>query len=147
MDKSRGLSGERATLLSMTAMPSFSAPVVPMTSAEYAALPEDGDIRYELQEGVLVPTASTVPEHQLAVFELMRQISDGIRDGLRVVSDIDIDLQIVLAHRPGFVRRSDISVVTAAGIARRRSEGGILRASELFWPSRWSPSARSAPIT
>lgn len=42
------------------------APIVPMTVAEYAALPEDGEIHYELQEGVLVPMPSPTPEHRIA---------------------------------------------------------------------------------
>ncbi len=51
MDNSRGPSALHATLMLMTAMPHSSAPVVPMTAAEYAALPEDEEIHYELQEG------------------------------------------------------------------------------------------------
>lgn len=59
-------------------------------------------------------------------------MEDQLPDELDVMSDVDIDLQIVPAHRPGFVRRPDIAVVTRAGIARRRAEGGVLRASELI---------------
>lgn len=131
MDNFPCRSDARATLVPMTAMPHSSAPVVPMTAAEYGALPEDSEIHYELQEGVLVPMASPVPEHQIAVRRVMRQVEDQLPEELEVMSDIDIDLQIVPAHRPGFVRRPDIAVVTRAGIARRRAEGGILRASEL----------------
>jgi Uma2 family endonuclease len=107
------------------------APIVPMTVAEYAALPEDEEIHYELQEGVLVPMASPTPEHQIAIHRLMRQIEDQMPDLLDVLSDVDIDLRITPAHRPGFVRRPDVAVVTRAGIARRKAEGGILRADEV----------------
>lgn len=43
-----------------------------MTAAEYAALPEDGEIHYDLQEGVLVPMASPIPEYQIAIRRVMR---------------------------------------------------------------------------
>jgi Uma2 family endonuclease len=95
------------------------APIVPMTADEYAALPEDGEIHYELQEGVLVPMASPTPEHQIAINEFITQLGGFLPPALRAVSDVDIDLQITPAHRPGFVRRPDIAVVTRAGIARR----------------------------
>ena len=107
------------------------APIVPMTVAEYAALPEDEEIHYELQEGVLVPMASPTPERQIAIVELMTQLGRHLPPGLRCVSDVDIDLQITPAHRPGFVRRPDVAAVTRAGIARRKAEGGILRADDL----------------
>ena len=132
MDDSRGPTALRATLVPMTAMPQSSAPVVPMTAAEYAALPEDGEIHYELQEGVLVPMASPTPEHQIALSEITVQVKASLPGDLCVLFDVDVDLQIVPAHRPGFVRRPDIAVVTRAGIARRRAEGGVLRASELL---------------
>lgn len=128
MDNSGDATVLRATLGRM-ALP--VAPVVPLTVDEYAALPEDGEVHYELQEGVLVPMASPTPEHQLALGELQSQLRRQLPGSLLIVPDVDIDLQIVPATRPGFVRRPDLSVVTRAGVARRRAAGGILRADEV----------------
>lgn len=102
-----------------------------MTVAEYVALPEDAEVHYELQEGVLVAMASPDPEHQMSISEFEFQLRTQLPDTVRAVQDVDIDLQIVPAHRPGFVRRPDLAVVTRAGLARRRAEGGVLRAAEL----------------
>lgn len=68
------------------------APVVPMTVAEYAALPEDGEVHDELQEGVLVPMAGPDPEHQTAISEFEFQVRAQLPPGLRVVQDVDVDL-------------------------------------------------------
>ncbi len=46
--------------------------------------------------------------------------------------DVDIDLELVPAGRPGTVRRPDLAVVTRDAFERREREGGLLRASELL---------------
>lgn len=102
-----------------------------MTVAEYAALPEDGEIHYELQEGVLVPMPNPFPEHQVGLGELYYQLRNQVPDNLAVVPGVDIDLQIVPPDRPGFARRPDLVVVTRAGLGRRRREGRLLRAGEV----------------
>ncbi len=56
--------------------------------------------------------ARPAPEHQLALSEIMAQLQASLPSRLCVLHDVDIDLQIVPAHR-------------------RRAEGGVLRASEL----------------
>jgi len=118
-----------ATLDAMTALP--LQPHRLLTVAEYAALPENGDVRYELQEGALVMSPSPLPRHQRCVRVLLRTIEDQLPDTLEVLPDVDIDLQLVEESRPGFVRRPDLVVVPTAAFDRREQEGGLLRASEV----------------
>jgi Uma2 family endonuclease len=113
----------------MTALP--LQPHRLLTVAEYAALPENGDVRYELQEGALVMSPSPVPEHQRCVRRLLRFLEDQLPQHLEVLPDVDIDLQLADPDRPGFVRRPDLVVVPTASIERRRREGGLLRAGEV----------------
>jgi Uma2 family endonuclease len=116
----------------MTALPLQPGPRPLLTVADFVALPEDGDdARYELQEGVLVMSPRPVPEHQICIYELMKALDLQMPHDLRQVDDIDVDLQLVPPSRPGTVRQPDISVVTRDGLARRRREGGIVRASEV----------------
>lgn len=63
------------------------APVVPMTAAQYAALPEDAEIHYELQDGILVPMASPDPEHQVALLEFAFQLRPQLLAELSVVPE------------------------------------------------------------
>lgn len=113
----------------MTALP-FQRPQ-PLTVAEFAALPEATDGRYELQEGKVGISPSPPPEHQMYQQELQVQLVAQVPGHLKVVPAVDIDLEIVPASRPGFGRIPDVVVVTAEGVRRRRQEGGLLRASEV----------------
>ena len=125
------LSAPRATLPAMTALP-LPPQRLPLTVAAYVALGDDPEgVRYELQEGNLVMAASPIPEHQICIDELMYQLRGAVPSGHRAVIDIDIDLQLAPPNRPGTVRRPDVVVVTRAGLARRRQEGGVLRADEV----------------
>jgi Uma2 family endonuclease len=118
-----------ATLVPMTALP--LQPPRLLTVAEFAALPENGDVRYELQEGALVMSPSPLPEHQRCLRKLLRLVEDQLPEGLEVLPDVDIDLELVEPTRPGFARRPDLVVVATAAIDRRRREGGLLRAGEV----------------
>jgi Uma2 family endonuclease len=115
----------------MTALP-LPPQRLPLTVADYVVLGEDPDgVRYELQEGNLVMSPSPVPEHQIAIMGLARQLHDRVPPAFELVPDVDIDLQLVPPNRPGTVRAPDLVVVTREGLGRRRSEGGVLRASEV----------------
>jgi Uma2 family endonuclease len=119
----------RATLRVVTALP--QPPHRLLTVAEYAALPENGDVTCELQEGALVMSPGPIPEHQRCVRRLMRVLEDQLPQHLEVLPGVDIDLQLVERSRPGFVRRPDLVVVPTAAIDRREQEGGLLRADEV----------------
>lgn len=107
-------------------------PVRPLTVAEYAALPEDGEIRYELQEGILVMSPSPITDHQRCLRRLLRELEDQVPDGLEPIPDVDVDLQLVLPSQPGFVRRPDLVVVGWSAIDRVRREPQLLRASDVI---------------
>ncbi|QYN33090.1 Uma2 family endonuclease [Pseudonocardia sp. DSM 110487] len=102
-----------------------------LTVAEFAALPENGDVTCELQEGALVISPSPFPEHQRSMRRLLRIIEDQLPDTLEVLPEVDIDLQLVEPSRPGFVRCPDLVVVPTAAIDRREREGGLLPADEV----------------
>ena len=49
-----------------------------------------------------------------------------------MIQEIDINLELAPADKPGFVRRPDVVVVSQAEIDRVDREGGLLRASEVM---------------
>jgi Uma2 family endonuclease len=113
----------------MTALPLW--PPRLLTVAEFAALPEAHDGRYELQEGNVVVSPRPTPEHQVCLRELLIQMAAQSPEHLALVPEVDVDLGLVAPGRPGSVRIPDLVVVTRAGLERRRHEGGLLRASEV----------------
>jgi Uma2 family endonuclease len=72
-----------------------------MTVAEYAALPEDDEIRYELQEGILVMSPSPIPDHQRCLRRFLHKLEDQLPDGLEPIPQIDTDLRLVRPPTPG----------------------------------------------
>ena len=109
VDNSRDLSAPRATLDAMTALP---VPLRPLTAAEYAALPEDSDHDYELQDGHVIMSAKPIPDHQHAVGELYVQLQPQIPEHLKLLLDVDLDMELVPPTQPGTVRVPDLVVVT-----------------------------------
>jgi Uma2 family endonuclease len=101
-----------------------------LTVGEYAALGEGEHGRCELVEGNLLMAPSPTPDHMIALGRLYRQLAQQAPDGLEVIPDVDIDLELVPPEEPGFSRRPDLLVVRRAAVRRVRSEGGLLRASE-----------------
>jgi Uma2 family endonuclease len=101
-----------------------------LTIDDFVALGEDDD-RWELQEGTLVMSPSPSPEHTTASLRLFNQLEAQLSDEVRVVLEVDVDLELAGRDQPGSSRRPDLLVVTQAAIARRRREGGLLRASEV----------------
>lgn len=103
-----------------------------LTIAEYAALGEDDRYRWELQEGNLVRSPSPSPRHMLALYELCSQLKTQLPGEVVVVPDVDIDLQLDRADRPGTSRRPDLVVVERSAVLRVDAEGGLLVAAEVL---------------
>ncbi len=114
----------------MTALPVPPGPL-PMTAAEYAALPEDGEARFELQEGALVMSPRPAPDHQHCLMELAVLLRPQVPRHLTVLPEVDIDLQLVPADRPATVRAPDLVIVARASFDRVREERGLLRAGDV----------------
>ena len=96
---------------------------------EYAALGETDSGFTELVEGRLMMSPSPRPEHGLAMLELAHQLRPSVPEEFKTVAETDIDLELTPAGGPGFSRRPDLMVVSKAELARRRQEGGLLRAT------------------
>jgi Uma2 family endonuclease len=92
VDNSPELSPPRATLDTMTALPvpPSSARLQPMTAAEYAALPEDTDHDYELQDGHFIMSAKPIPKHQRALLELGVQLRPQVPEHLQLLLGVDL---------------------------------------------------------
>lgn len=112
----------------MSALPQ---PLHPLTVDQYAALGEDDTVRYELQEGMLVMAPRPIPRHMVAIGRLFAQLEPQLPDGLAVLPEVDVDLELAPRNRPGFVRSPDLVVVDAAAYDRVDREGGLLRASDV----------------
>jgi Uma2 family endonuclease len=110
----------------MTALPE---PGKLLTIADYAALPEDDQRRWELLEGNLIMSPSPTPGHMVALARLHARIEGQLPRGLRAVPDVDLDLQFAPADQPGTSRRPDLVVVTESEFDRVEAGGGLLRAS------------------
>lgn len=110
----------------MTALPQ---PGKLLTIADYAALPEDDQRRWELLEGNLLMSPSPTPRHMIGVAQLYGMVDGQLPAGLRAVPDVDLDLQLAPADQPGTSRRPDLVVVSEAELDRVEAEGGLLRAS------------------
>lgn len=111
----------------MTALPEY---VHPLTAREYAALPEDDGVRYELAEGWLMMSPRPVPRHQRGIRELVRLLVPQLPDH-EVLPEVDIDLELAPSDAPGTVRVPDLVVVTRNAYRRVDGDGTLLRASEV----------------
>ncbi len=110
-------------------------PVAPphlLTVAEYLEIGEIELGYSELVEGRLLMSPSPAPDHNTAGFELAVALRARLQPGLRVIPDIDVDLQLAPPEAPGTVRRPDLVVVREDAVQRVRREGGVLRASEVL---------------
>jgi Uma2 family endonuclease len=102
-----------------------------LTIAEFAALPEDDRHRWELQEGSLVMSPSPSARHMQAAGLLLLQLHPQLPAGLRAIVDLDVDLGLVPAGRPGHARRPDLIVIEAGTIDRAENEGRLIHADEV----------------
>lgn len=102
-----------------------------LSVADYAELPEDEIVRFELQEGCLVMSPRPRADHQVCAFALGMQLAPQLPAHLELLLDIDVDLELAAPGRPGFVRAPDLVVADRAARTRTRNEGGFVRASEV----------------
>jgi Uma2 family endonuclease len=108
-------------------------PVAPrhlLTVAEYLEIGEIELGYSELVEGRLLMSPSPAFDHKNAALELAVMIRARLPKGLRVVADLDLDLQLAPSDAPGTVRRPDLLVTSEEARLRVRRDGGVLRASE-----------------
>lgn len=114
----------------MTALPDYPGPM--LTIADFTALPEDEQHRWELQEGSLVMSPGPTPRHMRAGGRLLIQLEAQLSPHLEAVLDGDIDLDMVPPDRPGHSRRPDLIVVEAGAVERADDEGRLIRAGEVL---------------
>ncbi|GAA5110380.1 Uma2 family endonuclease [Pseudonocardia adelaidensis] len=110
-------------------------PVAPrhlLTVAEYLEIGEIELGYSELVEGRLLMSPSPAPDHNSAGLELAVVLRAGLPEGMRVILDIDVDLQLAPPDAPGTVRRPDLVVVREEAVQRVRHDGGVLRASDVL---------------
>jgi Uma2 family endonuclease len=109
-------------------------PVAPrqlLTVAEYLEIGEIELGYSELVEGRLLMSPSPAFDHDNAALELAVSLRARLPEALRVVTDLDVDLQLAAPDAPGTVRRPDVVVATEEARLRVRKEGGVVRASEV----------------
>ena len=103
----------------------------PLTIADYERLPEDTEIWWELQEGYLVMMAPRRTLQAAADGELRARIRPYLPDGLIMLPNIDVDLELVPPDGPGHVRRPNLIVIDLAAYDRANREDTLLRAAEV----------------
>lgn len=103
-----------------------------LTITEYAALGETEHGYTELIEGRLLMSPSPVPDHNYAMQALGMQLWPQLPDRIETVPDMDVDLELAPVDEPGFSRRPDMLIVPKEARRRVRSEGGMIRASEVL---------------
>lgn len=103
-----------------------------LSVAEFAALAEDTEARYELQEGAIVMAPRPNPDHQLCLRRLGSRLEEQVPSEFDVLPEVDVDLGLTGAGRPGTVRAPDVVIVPREARRRVRAEGGLLRASEVL---------------
>lgn len=104
--------------------------MAPVTAAEFLALPENTDIRLELQDGAFVVKPRPTPDHQASLLELFVQLHQRT-PGLIPVSGVDVDLRLVPPDQPGTVRVPDLVVIPKEHYERVRDGTEPVTAADL----------------
>jgi Uma2 family endonuclease len=102
-----------------------------LTIAEYAELGETEHGYTELVEGRLLMSPSPSPAHNIVIAELYIALRAVAPKHLRVVPDVDVDLELAAEDEPGHSRRPDLVVVDQDAVNRVDVKGGILKASDV----------------
>lgn len=103
-----------------------------LTIREYAELGETEHGYTELIEGRVLLSPSPVPDHNVAMQELGMLLRPQLPGSVETVPDMDVDLELAPAKEPGFSRRPDLMIVNRGARKRVRTEGGLIRASEVL---------------
>jgi Uma2 family endonuclease len=103
----------------------------PLTIADYERLPEDADTWRELQEGCLVMMPPRFPLPASADGELRSQLKPQLPGDVVLLSNIDVNLELVPPEAPGRVRRPNLIVIDRTAYDRANREDALLRASEV----------------
>ena len=102
-----------------------------LTVSEYLEIGEIEPGYSELVEGRVIITPSPLADHNNGALEMAFQLRSQLLPHLESFLDIDVDLELAAPDQPGFSRRPDLIVVDRSARRRQRSEGGIIRASEV----------------
>jgi len=94
------------------------------TVDEFAALPEDNSMRFELLYGRMVASPRPLMPHMVVIGELYVQLRPQLPDGMLAVTEIDLDLRLT----PPVVRIPDL-VILDAGAVRKP---GIVKAEDVL---------------
>lgn len=120
----------------MTAAEPLDVPGLPpahlLTAAEYAQLGETEWGYTELMEGRILVSPSPSAKHNIAALALAMQLVPQLPVTVRVIQDVDIDLELVPADQPGVVRRPDLVLVDDKAVDRVDRDGGLLRAGDVL---------------
>lgn len=114
----------------MTALPQVPGRL--LTIADFAALPEDEQHRWELLEGSLLMSPSPRPLHMAATARLDRQLAPQLPAELESIPDVDLNLELSTDDEPATVRRPDLVVVRREALARVEETDGLLVASDVL---------------
>jgi Uma2 family endonuclease len=93
------------------------------TVEEFAALPEDNSMRYELVETRIVASPRPAMPHMIVVSKLIEQLGPQLPANLLAVPEIDVDLRLT----PPVVRIPDLVIVDV----RVAGEPGLVKASDV----------------
>ena len=102
-----------------------------LTVPEYLALGEVEPGYTELFEGRVLLTPTPDIRHARALMQLWSQLDDQLSGEFEAISNLDIDLELVPPHAPGFSRRPDLVVIRREVRHRLREDEDVLRASEV----------------
>lgn len=90
---------------------------------QFAGLPEDNSMRFELVEGRIVASPRPAVRHMVVINELYGQLAPQLPNEMLAVSEIDLDLQLTppvvripdlvifdfrVANKPGIVKAQDV---------------------------------------
>lgn len=70
-------------------------------------------------------------DHNIVIGELFVELRQAAPEHLRVIHEIDVDLELSLEDEPGHSRRPDLIVVEQEAVDRVGVRGGILKASDV----------------